>query len=540
MPQKWDSRYHFYLYHLVGYPLNLIVVPGLLKNITSLLRKWKKGSNPPPKALYHRIYPTTEEVPKLYGLPKIHKAGAPLRPIVSSIGSITYNAAKVLAEILNPLVGKTPHHVKNSADFVEKIRNLEVPPVHKIISYDVSALFTSIPVDDAVRVVRRRLEADTSLNSRTPLSVDQIMELLQFCLSTTYFVYKGVYYQQTHGTAMGSPVSPIVANLYMEDFEQRALATAPHPPSVWLRYVDDTFVEILEYYAEEFFAHINSIDQNIQFTRESDTEGRLPFLDTCIHVKDDSAVKTTIYRKPTQTDQYLNFLSNHHLSHKRSVVRTLLHRVDQVVTEEDDRRAEINHVRAALTDNGYTKWALQIPRAKGPTQQQAGNKSSHKTMALVPYVQGLSEKLENIFREQGGAVAHKPFNTLRSQLVRVKDKTPDLKKCGVVYQVDCPRCDQFYLGETERTLGTRLKEHQTASDTPTAVRAHTERTGHQIQAKDISVLAREDQWHRRRIREAVLIRKHQPGLNRDDGYKLPHVYDRLLGLTSHDQGHVMT
>ena len=205
------------------------MVPGLLKNITSLLRKWKKGSNPPPKALYHRIYPTTEEVPKLYGLPKIHKAGAPLRPIVSSIGSITYNAAKVLAEILNPLVGKTPHHVKNSADFVEKIRNLEVPPVHKIISYDVSALFTSIPVDDAVRVVRRRLEADTSLNSRTPLSVDQIMELLQFCLSTTYFVYKGVYYQQTHGTAMGSPVSPIVANLYMEDFEQRALATAPHP-----------------------------------------------------------------------------------------------------------------------------------------------------------------------------------------------------------------------------------------------------------------------------------------------------------------------
>ena len=62
---------------------------------------------------------------------------------------------------------------------------------------------------------------------------------------------------------MGSPVSPTVANLYMEDFEHRALATAPHPPSVWLRYVDDTFVEIVEYYAKEFFAHINSIDTNI-------------------------------------------------------------------------------------------------------------------------------------------------------------------------------------------------------------------------------------------------------------------------------------
>ena len=159
-------------------------------------------------------------------------------------------------------------------------------------------------------------------------------------------------------------------------------------------------------------------------------------------------------------------------------------------------------------------------------------------MALVPYVQGLSEKLENVFREHGVAVAHKPFNTLRSQLVRVKDKTPDLKKCGVIYQVDCPRCDEFYIGETERTLGTRLKEHQTASDKPTAVREHTERTGHQVQDKDISVLDREDQWHRRRIREAVRIRRFQPGLNRDDGYKLAHVYDQLLGHTSHDQGHV--
>ena len=129
----------------------------------------------------------------------------------------------------------------------------------------------------------------------------------------------------------------------------------------------------------------------------------------------------------------------------------------------------------------------------------------------------------------------KPENSNASfQLVRVKDKTPDLKKCGMVYEVDCPRCDEFYIGETERTL----KEHQTVSDKLTAVREHTERTGHQVQDKDISVLDREDQWHRRRIQEAVRIRRYQPGLNRDDGYKLAHVYDRLLGHTSHDQGHV--
>ena len=72
------------------------------------------------KSLYYRIYPTSEEVPKLYGLPKIHKKNFPLRPIVSSIGSITYQASKLLTTILSPLTGKTSSHVVNSVDFANK------------------------------------------------------------------------------------------------------------------------------------------------------------------------------------------------------------------------------------------------------------------------------------------------------------------------------------------------------------------------------------------------------------------------------------
>lgn len=83
--------------------------------------------------------------PKFYGLPKIHKKEVPLRPIVSSIGSITYEVAKYLKEVIGPLVGKTEHHVKNSTDFVQKIKGLEVHPSQKLVSFDVSAPFTSIP-----------------------------------------------------------------------------------------------------------------------------------------------------------------------------------------------------------------------------------------------------------------------------------------------------------------------------------------------------------------------------------------------------------
>ena len=88
--------------------------------------------------------------PKFYGLPKIHKANMPMRPIVSSIGSITYNCSKHLAELISPLIGKTDHHIKNSLEFSRAIKEQTVDQEEELRSYDVTALFTSVPVDKAV------------------------------------------------------------------------------------------------------------------------------------------------------------------------------------------------------------------------------------------------------------------------------------------------------------------------------------------------------------------------------------------------------
>ena len=86
------------------------------------------------------------------------------------------------------------------------------------------------------------------------MSINHITTLLEFCLKSTSFVFQGQYYQQMEGAAMGSPLSPIVANIFMEKFKKEAIDTAPHTPSLWKRYVDDSFVIQEEQHKEEFFS----------------------------------------------------------------------------------------------------------------------------------------------------------------------------------------------------------------------------------------------------------------------------------------------
>ena len=102
--------------------------------------------------IYKRLYPTGAVPPKYYGLPKIHKKGIPLRPIISSRGSATYETAKELAKILKPLIGKSPHHVYNNKDFLESIKDIKLEEDECIMPCDVNALFTSIQIETTINI----------------------------------------------------------------------------------------------------------------------------------------------------------------------------------------------------------------------------------------------------------------------------------------------------------------------------------------------------------------------------------------------------
>ena len=122
-------------------------------------------------------------------------------------------------------------------------------------SHDVVSLFANTPIDQSLKVIGTRLENDSTLGKRALLNAEDIIELLKFVLTTTYFTFKGIIYKQRFGgAAMGSPVSPVVANLYVEFLEQQAITKETAPidckPRLWKRYVDDILEIVRKYQVE--------------------------------------------------------------------------------------------------------------------------------------------------------------------------------------------------------------------------------------------------------------------------------------------------
>ena len=504
-----------------------------LKNkLISILKKIKADGGLKDD-LYRRLYPTGAVSPKFYGLPKIHKPGIPLRPIISSIGTVTYNTAKELARILKPLVGLSKHHIHNTIDFVQQIKEVKLKEDESMVSYDVTALFTSVPIPPVIKIIEEKLKEDKDLSRRTSMNTRHITQLLEFCLRSTSFVFQGQHYEQVEGAAMGSPLSPIVANIYMEHFETRALETAPHPPSIWKRYVDDTFVIQKTTHKGEFFQHLNSIEEKIQFTAENTkADGSLPFLDTLVTVKEDGSLSTSIYRKPTHTNQYLQWDSHHSIANKFSVINSLIHRANNICSNQEQKKEELTQIEKALTTCKYPSWAIQRVKLKKNIQKQTKKTNNinitNRSSITVPYNQGLSESFKNIGKKYGIQVHFKSGRTIKDELVAPKDKDHITKKSGIIYRFKCDRleCDEEYIGETSRTFGERFREHLKA---PSPIHDHSNTSGHTTTLDNFKVVGREEQSLSRLIKESMYIRVNGPSLNKNIGkYHLPHMWDEVL------------
>ena len=218
----------------------------------------------------------------------------------------------------------------------------------------------------------------------SPLSPSQVTDLLGFILRATYFSYNGSFYEQQEGAAMGSPVSAVIANLYMEVFEEQALQSCDPQlrPRVWKRYVDDTFVISTQASVDGLLAHLNNQQPTIRFTMEAEKDGKIAFLDTLMHRESDGRLTTTVYRKATHTDQYLAYNSHHPRSVKRGVVKCLYDRAHHIVTQPNGKVSERQHLASAHVSNGYPLPFLQSHQDQTASTEGAVKPQSHGSTTL--------------------------------------------------------------------------------------------------------------------------------------------------------------
>ena len=193
--------------------------------------------------------------------------------------------------------------VSSSKSFGDEINDLNLDGSEIMVSFDVVSLFMRVPVQDVVDVICSKLSEDETLLDRSELEVESLRKLILTCLECRYFLCQGSSYEQNEGAPMGLSLSVVLANAYMEHLEEPVLNTAVSKPTIWRRYVDDTF--IIWKHGEEsldlFHQHLNSFCPEIQFTVERENDRQLPFLDVLVR-RDGEKLRTSVYRKPTASN----------------------------------------------------------------------------------------------------------------------------------------------------------------------------------------------------------------------------------------------
>ena len=251
------------------------------------------------------------------------------------------------------------------------------------------------------------------------------MDFPNFALISTCFQYNESIYEQREGAAIGSRVSAVIANLYMESFEEQAIASSIYKPKVWKRYVDDTFAVLDSESVDSFLQHLNDQHPSICFTIETESDGKLAFLDTTVSREPDGRLTTSVYRKPTHTDKYLAYDSHHPQSVKRGIVKCLYDRAKHTVTKPSVISKEKKHLSSEFVSIGYP-----------PTPNtNEGPMTEFKSTAVLPYVKGLSHQLRRCLQQQGVRAFFKSETTLRSHLVPPKDPADPTKQDDVVYRI---------------------------------------------------------------------------------------------------------
>ena len=308
------------------------------------------------------INPSEVELAHLYYLPKAHKAGTPLRPIISGLRHPTIKISKFLDDLLRPLFDDMAEETTIQSGF-ELVKHLnkwsKEKLTHKTLfcTIDVVDLYTMIPQIEGVLSLRNMLHY-LDIKQVQGLKVETIIRLSRFVMQNNYFSFDGQYYHQIRGGAMGSPLTLTMASCYMYFFERPIAGPVKNSGGLYLRYIDDLFI-IINWPERHLFKQIerwNRIDENIKLNPQVGQSTN--FLDLSLENSDGSLI-TDVYQKPSYEPYFLPFNSIHPMHMKRNIPFTMFLRAIRYCSSFQLFIKERESIRMALLLNKYPDNLIQ-------------------------------------------------------------------------------------------------------------------------------------------------------------------------------------
>ena len=364
----------------------------------------------------------------------------------------------------------------------------------------------------------------------------ELKTLLELATKNALFIFDNKYFHQIDGVAMGSPLGPCLANIFMNFYEKIWLDNCPEDirPIFYRRYVDDIFILCKsEDHLIKFKEYLNSKHRNINFTHEFEEDGKLPFLDMIIN-RNHGCIQTSVYRKPTFTGVYTHFHSFLPSAYKFGLLSTLLFRYFSLCSSFKLFHLEVLEFKRIFQRNGYPLSIINGAIFKFLNKIFVSKVLIHTVpkreyVITLPYLGPLSNKIHKRIKTVFQRVIptgkiNLIFKTQRriSHFLRFKDVAPPFLSSHLIYHFKCPSCNAGYIGETRMHFKVRCSQHLGISEwtekprkggVPTSITKHIKENNCLCSYDNFSIIGFENDYHRRLLKESLFIKLHDYELN---------------------------
>ena len=433
--------------------------------------------------------------------------------------------------------------IKDSFSFVDDIKGQN--PTQFMASFDVESLFTNIPLNETIEICVNKLYPRKNMKYKG-LRKNELRMLLELATKESLILFDSHYYRQIDGVAMGSPLGPTLANVFLSHYEEIWLDNCPlqFKPDYYRRYVDDTFVLFRdEDHVNKFNRYLNSRHINIRFSCEVENDHILNFLD--ILIRREGGFVTSIYRKPTFSGIYSHFNSYAPLIYKKGLIDCLVFRIFHLCSTWSIIHDEIKNLKCFLLNNKYPLNFIDFTIRKildklilKPRSLDM-NSTTKEHIICLPFLGKqtitLRKRLHQVFSSLYPTGKLKIIFKTGCKLGNIftyKDKTPSHIQSLLLYLFTCSSCNATYLGKTKRHNKIRMCEHLGISSKTgknlkynvsqaTEVRKHLETHKHEGDFDNFKILGFAKNDFELLIKESLLITKLRPTLNKqNDSFKL--------------------